>query len=144
MRDPEVQTAAAEELNAQVCAIECMPLSELRDYWRSRWGAPPKLRSVALLRMIICWRVQADAEGGLDRRAKVKLRQTSMPRTPAPPVGTRLTREYRGTIHSVDVGDGVFSYAGRNFGSLSEVARKITGTRWNGPRFFGLRNGVAR
>ena len=55
-------------------------------------------------------------------------------------LGATLTREYRGRLHQVDVGDHTFNYQGTTYASLSAIARRITGTRWNGPRFFGLRD----
>ena len=96
-----------------------------------------------MLRLIIAWRIQAAAEGGLSAEVKARLRSKYMPRIPTPPAGTRLTREYRGVPYTAVVGEWGIEYAGRTYGSLSEVAREITGTRWNGPRFFGLRNGAA-
>jgi hypothetical protein len=131
-------------LEALVRSLETMTLNELRDVWRSNWGTPPKLRSANLLRMIVAWRLQAGVEGGLGPDTKARLRSSAIPRTPMPPAGTRLTREYRGTPHTVEVGDGTFLYAGRQYGSLSEVASEITGTHWNGPRFFGLRRQASR
>ena len=62
-----------------------------------------------------------------------------MPRMPNPSAGTRVTRGYRGVLHHVEILKVGVSYAGQLYGSLSEVARLITGTRWNGPRYFGLR-----
>lgn len=61
------------------------------------------------------------------------------PRAAPPPVGTSLTREYKGVLHQVEVEHGGVRYRSALFGSLSEVAREIAGTRWNGPHFFGLR-----
>ena len=54
--------------------------------------------------------------------------------------GTRLVREWKGVGHEVTVVDGGFEYQGRRYRSLSAIARAITGTRWNGPLFFGLRD----
>ena len=127
------------ELAAEVRALSDASLRDLRAIWRSRWGAPPKLRSVRLLRAMVAWRLQTEALGGLDDDTRRRLRTSLMPRLAAPPVGTRLTREYRGVLHQVEIGEGAVIYAGRQFGSLSEVAEQITGTHWNGPRFFGLR-----
>jgi len=132
------------DIEAQVCALETMTLRGLRDAWRLRWGREPKLRSLDLLRRIIAWRIQAEAEGGLRPETRIRLRSKSIPRTSPPPVGACLTREYRGVLHRVEVGEGEFHYAGGRFRSLSEVARHITGTRWNGPRFFGLRGQADR
>jgi hypothetical protein len=142
MRDGSDHPTIDSDVEAQVRALERMKLADLRDFWRGLWGAPPKLRSTELLRLIVAWRLQAANEGGLQRETRVRLRSKGIPRTPPPPSGTRLTREYRGVLYSAEIDGGAVKYAGRSYRSLSEVAREITGTRWNGPRFFGLRNGV--
>ena len=141
MSDEPVASLDDSDLEAQLCALERLDLRGLRDVWRDRWGTAPKLRSVDLLRRIIAWRIQAAAYGGLAPETRVRLRSTSMPRIPLPKPGARLTREYKGVLYTVEVGVGSLHYAGRAYGSLSEVAREITGVRWNGPRFFGLRHG---
>jgi hypothetical protein len=133
------QDAIDHPVNAEVRALERAGLGELRAKWRSKWGTPPKLRSVHLLRMITAWRLQSDAFGGLDDETRQRLRRTCGPRLPNPAVGTRLTREYQGVLYEVEIVDGGVGYAGREYRSLSEVARLITGVHWNGPRFFGLR-----
>jgi hypothetical protein len=130
---------AGSDVETEVRSLERMNLAALRDFWRARWGAPPKLRSTELMRLIIAWRVQAAVEGGLDAETRVKLRSTSIPRMPNPPPGTRLTREYRGVMYTVEIAEAGVRHAGRTYRSLSEVASKITGTHWNGPKFFGLR-----
>lgn len=127
------------EPEACVLALTEMPLARLRAIWREKWGPPPKIRSTKLLRLMIAWRFQAAAEGGLDPKVKRQIRSGRIPRRPLPSAGTRLTRDYKGVPFTVLVGDGEVIYSGRSYGSLSEVAREITGTRWNGPRFFGLR-----
>lgn len=131
------------ELETQVLALTDMSLSGLRAVWRRNWGPPPRMRSAKLLRLMIAWRIQAAAEGGLDAKLKRQIRSGRMPRRPLPPAGTRLTREYKGVPFTVVVGEGEVVYSGRSYRSLSEVAREITGTRWNGPRFFGLRPGAS-
>lgn len=132
-----VRTGAIE---AEVRRIETLGLTELRDIWSTRWGLPPRFRSVELLRRLIAWRLQAAHFGGLDANTRMMLRRSSMPQPPGPPPGSRLTREFRGVLHHVDVVEQGFIYQGRTFDNLSAVARTITGTRWNGPRFFGLRD----
>ncbi len=62
------------DVEAQVWALGDMNLKELRTVWQSRWGRVPKLRSVDLLRRIIAWRMQADAEGGLRPETRIRLR----------------------------------------------------------------------
>jgi hypothetical protein len=94
--------------------------------------------------------MQADALGDLDRatvrfleRLATGGRRSSapvpIPQTRSIKPGTLLRREWQGVMHSVTVTEGGFAWNGATYRSLSEVARAITGTRWNGPRFFGLR-----
>jgi hypothetical protein len=139
MPDEPAIYAEASDLEAQLSALEHLDLQGLREVWRNRWDAAPKLRSIGLLRRIIAWRIQAAAYGGLASDTRARLRSKSMPRIPLPKFGTRLTREYKGVLYTVEVGVGSLHYAGKAYGSLSEIAREITGVRWNGPRFFGLR-----
>lgn len=96
--------------------------------------------------MNLAWQIQADAFGGLDAETKRRLRRGGAGATAADSLqpGVRLTREWQGVSHEVVVEEGGFSYEGRTWKSLSEIARHISGTRWNGPRFFGLRTETDR
>lgn len=128
-------------IEAEVAALEEMGLEDLRAVWRSRYGVPPKLRSPQLLRLNLAWRIQADAFGGLDAETKRRLRRGGAGAAAADRLqpGVRLIREWKGVPHEVVVEEGGFRYDGRVWKSLSEIARHISGARWNGPRFFGLR-----
>jgi hypothetical protein len=99
------------------------------------------MRSRELLARLLAWRIQADAFGGLDA-ATVRLLETRQLPAPQPQLhaGIRLSREWLGKRHDVEVLENGFRYGDREYRSLSEVARTITGSRWNGPRFFGLRS----
>jgi hypothetical protein len=121
-------------------AIETWELPGLRRFWQQRWGVPPRLQSKQMLRLMIAWRLQAEISSGLDPETRRRLLQKSMPRPAPPPVGTQLTREYKGVLHHVVVEEEGARYGSVLYGSLSEVAHAITGTHWNGPRFFGLRH----
>lgn len=125
----------------EVEALEALDLEGLRLFWRRRYGAPPKLRSPELLRLMLAWRIQAQAFGGLDSDTRRGLRRPTGEKAQAiPSGGTRLTREWQGVRHEVTaLGEGGFLYDGERYQSLSQIARLITGARWNGPRFFGLR-----
>lgn len=126
-------------IEAEIAALERANLEQLRQHWRRRYGAPPRLRSVMLLRHVLAWRIQSDAFGGLSSETRRLLRDPRPPREPIVAPGTTITRDWRGERHVVEAtGDG-FLYHGKQWKNLSEVARAITGTRWNGPRFFGLR-----
>jgi hypothetical protein len=123
-------------------SFEDLSLDQLRAAWRARYGAPPKLRSPDLLRRLLAWRVQAEVLGGLEAalvRQIIGAAKAGKTQAPAAPAGTRISREWQGKIHEVEVVTGGFSYEGRRYKSLSAIARDITGARWNGPRFFGLR-----
>lgn len=130
----------ADRVAEEVRALAALDLQGLRDQWRKRYGEPPKMRSTELLARLLAWRIQADAFGGLDA-ATIRLLQSDRIARPKPALapGTRLSREWQGRRHDVDVMETGFRYAGADYRSLSQVARAITGTRWNGLRFFGLR-----
>lgn len=132
----------------EVRGLAALDLAGLREDWRRRYGAPPLTRSIDLIARLLdliarllAWRIQSDALGGFDE-ATIRL-LCSTRAAPPPPVvlapGTRLAREWRGVRYEVEVRDGGFHHQGVRYRSLSEVARAITGTRWNGLRFFGLR-----
>ena len=122
-------------------ALEGLSLEDLRTCWRARYGAPPALRSAELLALMLAWRIQAGREGGLEADLRRVLRRPARVRTPPEPcAGARLVREWQGAPHEVIMmGEGGFLYQGDRYRSLSQIARVITGVRWNGPRFFGLR-----
>jgi hypothetical protein len=127
-----------------VAAIAVMPLRELRTEWERRYGDAPRHRSADSLRRVLAWRVQADVYGGLDATTRKLLVRDDLPlRVPAP-AGMRLAREWAGRTHEVVVIESGVVYEGKTWRSLSEVARHITGMRWNGPRFFGLRQANVR
>lgn len=129
----------------EAAALEGLGLEDLRAVWRARFGAPPALRSTDLLARMLAWRIQSEADCGLDADLRRMLRRPRSGRHEVGPSGgTKLVREWQGGRHEVVVmTDGGFLYQGIRHQSLSQVARMITGSRWNGPRFFGLRQVVA-
>ena len=94
-----------------------------------------------LLARLLAWRIQVDAFGGLDK-VTIRLLNSDSAEKPRPLLssGMRVARDWQGRRHEVDVVDEGFRYAGSTYRSLSQIAREITGTRWNGLRFFGLRD----
>lgn len=130
---------------SQVRALADLDLEGLRAEWRHLFGAAPKLRSPDQLRQILAWRLQAARFGGLDPEVRRSLTRSGKRRDPKAGLGqgASLSREWQGRRHDVETVDGGFRYQGVTYRSLSEVARVITGTRWNGPRFFGLRTAEA-
>ncbi len=132
--------------------IENLTLEELRERWEELHGgiAPPNI-SLRLLRLLYAQRVREEAVGGipdwaieeLDRalaehRAPKVRRRSDRARLQLA-VGTRLVREWNGKTISVEVKEEGYLYGDRLYGSLSEIARIVTGVRWSGPRFFRIR-----
>lgn len=135
-----------------VAGLADLKMEALRSLWRDRFGDPPPLRSTDLMRRALAERLQQAAYGGdldLDRRlARAAARHRSgrrpVVRLVAFKPGSRRQREWQGEHHQIEVVEGGYVWNGRTCKSLSQVARLITGVRWNGPRFFGLREGAAR
>lgn len=122
-------------------ALERLNLAGLRAVWRKRYGAPPKLRSIELMRLSIAWRLQAEVLGGLDHQTRRQLQRRGPVQAEGLGlgIGAILRREWQGTIVEVVVEADGFRWNDQSWPILSAVATAITGTRWNGPRFFGLR-----
>jgi hypothetical protein len=140
-------TRRATTIEDEVRALAHLDLPGLRNLWGERFGPPPKLRSVDLLRLMLAWRIQAEAFGGLDLPTRRALdRKTSGIREgQGHGHGAVFRRIWQGRmIEAVVEADG-FRFEGKQYRSLSAIAEAATGTRWNGPRFFGLRvNDTAR
>ncbi len=136
---------------AQLAALRKMSVVELKQRWETLFATPAPNNSRSYLEVRLGNRIQELMLGGLSRDTRRVLdllvkelegkntRKAIMtdPRKPIP--GTRLLREWDGVEHSVTVLRDGFDWQGRKFKSLSAVARAITGTQWNGYRFFGLR-----
>jgi hypothetical protein len=138
-----------ETLEAEIGNLSDLGLSELRALAVNRLGRCPTLASTELTRRWLVWELQAATRGGLDAGTRRRLRQLvrstkassasdTLPDTAVKP-GTVLTREWADTVYRVVATESGFSWNGRTWSSLSEIAFRITGTRWSGPRFFGLK-----
>ncbi|HEV2079950.1 MAG TPA: DUF2924 domain-containing protein [Allosphingosinicella sp.] len=135
-----------EKLNNELAALATMSSAQLRDKWQRITGGPVPRVSPSLLRLALGYELQARALGGLSRSTQQKLNQlaAAKTRTSAVQPGMRLVREWSGTVHVVVIGeDRIIRWNERDWRSLSEVARAITGTRSSGPAFFGLKKKVA-
>lgn len=129
-------------LDNQLAELEEMDKTDLKDRWAKLTGRPVPKVSAAMLRLAIGYELQVRALGGLSRKAKQQLGQHGAGKTTTRDIrpGMRLAREYGGKVHVVVIGDdSEIIWNDRRWNSLSEVARAITGTRWSGPAFFGLR-----
>jgi hypothetical protein len=136
----------------QLTALPSLSRPQLLDLWQTLWGraAPPGIRRELMI-PILAYRIQEKAYGGLKPATQRRLSQLAesfedgahpkeMERVKP---GTRLLREWRGQTHEVIATERGFQYRGQLHPSLSEIARHITGTRWSGPVFFGLRSRAA-
>jgi hypothetical protein len=143
-------TANRKSVKERLLEIGKMPKPELVRLWREFYGtAPPKQGRRDLLVRFVAYRFQEQTLGGLSHKTKNRLLQLARriekdPKTDligAPQIkpGTCLVRDWRGKPHRVLVLVGGYEYAGKKYASLSEIARHITGTRWSGPLFFGLK-----
>ena len=151
---PEAERRAS--VLRQVAALDGLPTPDLKARWRELYGKePPRFNRQFLIKRL-AYRIQELAYGGLGEETRERLTQVLKDEgynalgvktgrrsvqgsekrlTP----GTVLVREWGGHVHHVNAVVGGFEYHGMFFKSLSAVARQITGTRWNGPRFFGFR-----
>jgi hypothetical protein len=136
---------------AQLAALPEKTLPELKQLWRDLYDREPPSGNKPFLIKRLAYRIQELAYGGLSARAEAKLNVLieeenrrvkglpSLRKGDRPIAGTRLIRQWQGVEHCVTVLDDGFEYEGARYRSLSAIARAITGTRWNGPLFWGLR-----
>jgi hypothetical protein len=141
----------------EIAQLRDLDLKGLRVRWRNAFGKPaPEHLTRYLLFRIIAYRLQANRFGDLDPETLKVLKQAAGQECPAstvsknlarldqrrfaPPPGTVLVREWDRKSHRVMVMPDGFAWNGETFASLSKIAFAITGTKWNGPRFFGLRD----
>jgi hypothetical protein len=140
-----------EPVLARLAALKAMSVNELKTEWQALFDAPAPNNSRTFLESRLAYRIQELIYGGSDKQTRRLLdlladevegtlkrkAQIADPRNPV--VGTKLIREWDGIAHTVTVLKEGFEWGGQGYKSLSAVARAITGTRWNGYRFFGLR-----
>jgi hypothetical protein len=134
------------DLAQRLAALEEMGAADLRSLWTKLTDSPAPRISPRLLRLALAWEIQASVHGGLSRATQQRLAQLARgdTHTTLARAGMRLVREWNGQAHVVTIGeDKIIRWNGREWRSLSEVARAITGTRWSGPVFFGLRKRAA-
>ena len=131
----------SEALEAVIASLPKLGREALKTRWRELFkAAPPAGYTPDLLARGMAWRLQEKAHGGLTPALRQQLQREgegTAKRASMRP-GNRLVRRWRGSTYVVEVVEGGFAYDGQTFASLSEIARLITGTRWSGPRFFGL------
>ena len=135
-----------EGIEAEIDRVRSLGVDSLRTLWRTTFrSSPPPAFSKDILARFLCWHIQEQAFGGLDPKTAKHLdglargdrSRADRPRRLKP--GTVLLREYHGERHTVTVVAKGYVWREATYASLSSIARAITGTAWNGPRFFGLR-----
>jgi hypothetical protein len=140
-----------EPILTRLAALKAMSVNELKTEWQAMFDAPAPNNSRTFLESRLAYRIQELTYGGPDKQTRrlldlladevegtlTRKAQIADPRNPV--TGTRLIREWEGVEQTVTVLKDGFDWQGRKFKSLSAVAREISGTRWNGYRFFGLR-----
>ena len=141
-----------ETVLSRVAALKAMSTPKLQEQWRALCDTPPPPYNRRFLESRLAYRIQELAYGGLKPETVRRLEQLGEQldggniavrrvRGPDRPIaGTRLLREYQGVEHAVTVLADGYEWQGRPYKSLSAIARAITGTRWNGLLFFGLKN----
>jgi hypothetical protein len=140
---------------ARLAALKRAPIGELKQQWRNLFETEPPAYNRRFLESRLAYRIQELAYGGLKPETLARLKAMGERLAVGKPIakgnderrpiaGTRLIREWQGVEHSVTVRDADFEYEGRPYKSLSVIARTITGTRWNGWVFFGLKNQRSR
>jgi hypothetical protein len=148
-------TTGEMDVSEQLNSLPEMNKAALGALWQEHFGAPPpeQTRRDLIIR-VLAYKIQEQAFGGLTSPIRRRLRQlaSAMEKDPNSSIsntrvikpGTRLIREWQGKSYKVTVAESGFEYDGLWYASLSEIARLITGTRWSGPLFFGLRVSTRR
>ena len=139
------------DLRETLASLTAMDIEALRAVWRGRLGEPPPVRSADILRRALAEALQIEAAGQRFVMDKRLARAASQHRTGKKPrlrtasfqPGSTLIRDWKGVRHEVEVRPDGYIWQGQKHASLSKVAGLITGVRWNGPRFFGLREGAS-
>ena len=136
----------------QLAELKASSAKDLKTRWRELFDSEPPLYNRRFLESRLAYRIQELAYGGLKKETVERLRVLGKqydgkagerPKARGqrlPIAGTRLVREWQGVEHAVTVRGDDFEYQGRPYKSLSAIAREITGVRWNGWVFFGLKN----
>jgi hypothetical protein len=139
----------SDAIASEVAALALRTHQELRLAWRQCYKAyPPKFVNRNVIELGVAWKIQERAFGGLGAATKRQLdaladeleakSDITRPKRVELRPGARLVRDWHGETHEILVTEKGFEWRGRNWRSLSLIAKEITGTRWSGPRFFGL------
>ena len=131
----------------QTMALQDKKLPELKALWGKMFDHVPAISSREYMIAKIAYRIQELAYGGIDEATKSKIqaaaKEVKRPKATSnkkfrPMIGTKIMKEYRGKMLEILVVHDGFSYAGEVYKSLSSIATRVTGTKWNGLKFFGV------
>jgi len=140
-----------DSVEEQLETLPSLCRGDLAQLWQKLFHSvpDPKIRRLSMIRFL-AYRIQEQAYGSLSATSERRLRQlegavtgnSNLKTSPAPKIhpGTRLVREWQNQVHLLNVETKGYQYRGVRYRSLSEIARLITGTRWSGPLFFGLKS----
>ena len=135
-------TESIHKLRETISAIELLDRAGCLDCWRKTFGRPPpKYLSPQFMKRVLIWETQSRLQGVLSAKTERRLKQIASGKAPSALVkpGSHLVREWNGRTYQVEVVDGGYMMDGKTWRSLSAIARHITGARWSGPRFFGVK-----
>ena len=143
------QAKAGSQAQQEIADLPALSTDDLRLRWTELYRVAPTSRiSKDLLIRGVAFRIQEEAHGGLGKSCRRQLKRLAetlrdegaIPTTQGQTfkLGTKLIREWKGKVHEVVIAGDGYEWGGKRYRSLSQVARSITGTRWSGPRFFGL------
>jgi len=143
------QVKVHNRVSRQISELRSMSRPQLLDVWQTvfRKIAPAGIRREILI-PFLAYKIQENAYGGLEPsvRAEIQRIARNLASNPAAPPGrsrikpgTRILRRWHGEVHEVSVAESGFDYRGAHYRSLSQIAHRVTGTRWSGPVFFGLK-----
>jgi hypothetical protein len=147
----EPENRMSTETSTKLQELPLLRKPELMALWQELFGQPahPKLRRDLMI-PILAFGIQEQAYGGLEPTTRKRLQQlaaerereekVSLPLLPQPKPGTKLLRQWQGPVHQILTADDRFEYRAKRYKTLSQIARQITGTRWSGPLFFGLKH----
>jgi DUF2924 family protein len=138
-------------IEQRISTLPKLSKTALRELWRELFNAPspPQLRGLLMI-PILAYRLQEQAFGSMSAASRGRLRQlgqafeanpkSAISSVPSIRPGTRLVRQWGDQVHLVNVEASGYEYLGARYKNLSEIARLITGTRWSGPLFFGIKS----
>lgn len=140
-----------ESITNRLAALRGLNKVALCGLWKQLFNAsPPAQLRRNLMISILAYKIQEEVFGTLTAATRGRLRQMgraldgnsncAIPSVPTLKPGTHLVRQWRDQVHLVNVEATGYEYQGARYKSLSEIARMITGTRWSGPLFFGIRD----